>query len=141
MEFDESRVIDAEHAEDARPFIGKRVLFSDWYDYLKQSVEDAVDGYRSLVEVNKDSPYPFKVSGGRCWKYIYPLEDLPKPKMDTPLNRVLEKEGRSLVAAGYCCLANCSECAIRDVCCGSWRTVKQDIINKAYEILTNEVRR
>jgi hypothetical protein len=144
MEFDESRMIDAEHAEDARKFIGKRVVVADYWVTLMQLVTDEdVNGMAVLVDVRKSTrlTFPFVVSAGEeGWRYVYLLEDLPKPKKDTPLNRVLEKEGRRLVVAGYCCLANCSECAIRDVCRGGWGHVEPDSVNKAYEILTKEIK-
>ncbi len=96
MKLDESRIVDFEHAEDALPFIGKRVMVSDDTSYFKQKImEDAcICCSAILAEVNPTTQYPFKTVGGIRWRYIYPLGDLPKPKKDPPLNRMLEEQGR-----------------------------------------------
>lgn len=67
-------------------------------------------------------------------------------KKDTPLNRMLETDGRRLVVCGYCGVYGekeppCYRCPIQHPCSNSeveWSTAPAEDINQAYEILTKE---
>ena len=70
----------------------------------------------------------------------------PKPKKNTPLQKMIDDFGaRKIVVAGFChlnkrCVNSCPLYGFCFVGIGSWRDVRQDDINKLYEILTEEQR-
>lgn len=79
-QFDESKVINAFHADKAE--VGKKYWYSDNLLKLKRYVEEnsADVGELSKVEKNKhDCVFHFVC--GSVWQFIYPYEEPPKQRM------------------------------------------------------------
>lgn len=67
-----------------------------------------------------------------------------KPKKNTPLQRMVDDLGaRRIVVAGYCCLrSDCDDDCPLFNCCdlsNDWSNTCPELINEAYEILTEEL--